>query len=218
MLALLVVSMAFQLGSRTPDVRDPFVSASMSALPSTPVLERAPPPAPPSADEGEGGGGDEGGEFLRLLSTAEQKEVLNDWIHRTRIYKMTDNLKLSEAHAGSLTELEDLSSLVNPRSKPFLACNRLLTSSPISAITTAPVQDFETYGPDGRRMLLGLFDASQLWAIAFAEVSRADGLKVSTLCVYPAELNDPGSTAKLRLVHALHVCSHNRTSQCYHCI
>jgi hypothetical protein len=69
----------------------------------------------------------------------------------------------------------------------------------------ACAQDTTDSGPNGRRMLLGLFDREQLWALAAAEVSRTNGLVVSSLCVYPAEVNDASSTASLRLVHALHL-------------
>ena len=53
--------------------------------------------------------------------------------------------------------------------------------------------------------MLGLFDDEQMWAVASAEVSRATGLVVSGLCVYPAELNNDDSTVARRLIHALHV-------------
>lgn len=153
-------------------------SISASALAEMPVLQGQPPSAPPPTAGGGGGGGDGdgGGEFLRLLNAAEQTEVIADWAQRSRIYKLTDNAKLAEAHGTLVTDLEALESF-----------------------------DTAESGPDGRRMLLGLFDEEQLWALASAEVSRSTGLVVSNLCVYPAELNNEDSTAALRLVHALHL-------------
>lgn len=153
------------------------LSVVASAILDAPVLQGAPPSPPPDVSSGGDGGGDDGaGEFLRLLNAAEQASVLSDWLQRSRIYKLSDNADLVRAHADQIGELQAL-------------------------------QNFDTSetGPDGRRMLLGLFDDTQLWAVASAEVSRTAGLLVSRLCVYPAELNDPESTTALRLVHALHV-------------
>lgn len=143
-----------------------------------PVLERS-PPAPPPIDSGGGGGGGGGGssEFLRLLNVAEQHEVLDDWSARSRVYKMTDNADLIAAHAEAIQEMEEL-------------------------------RAFDTTGPpgeSGRKMVLGLFQEDNICAVAGAEVSHAAGLVVSSLIVYPAELNDAKSTAALRLVHALYL-------------
>jgi hypothetical protein len=151
---------------------------SASALTETPVLQHQPPSSPPPVANGGGGGGDDdsSAEFLRLLSPVEQCQVLSEWLQRSRIYKLTDNAELAAQHQTAIADLEAL-------------------------------QRFDTTdsGPNGRRMLLGLFDREQLWALAAAEVSRTNGLVVSSLCVYPAEVNDASSTASLRLVHALHL-------------
>lgn len=142
------------------------------------TLERAPPAPPPSAgdDDGYGGGSGDESEFLRLLNAEEQVEVLQDWASRSRIYKMTDNAEIAKAHSDFLDGVDELSSF-----------------------------DTSQCGESGRRMMLGLFDVSNLWAIATAEVSKRNGLVVSNICVYPSELNDPDSTAALRMVHALRV-------------
>ena len=141
------------------------------------ILERAPPAPPPSTgDGGDSGGGGGSNEFLRLLTSAEQADVLSDWIARTNIYKMTDDAQLVRAQVSALRQLEDLQSF-----------------------------DIAEPGESGRRMVLGLFDDVQVLGIASAEVSRKTGLIVTTLCVYPAELNNPDSTVALRLVHALHL-------------
>ena len=131
-----------------------------------------------SGSGGGGGGGDDGdsSEFLRLLNSAEQASVLDDWCSRSRIYKMTDDPQLKALHGEHGAELD------------------LVMSFNMS----------ET-GPRGRRMLLGLFRDDQVRALAGAEVSHSAGLVVSSLTVYPAELNDPDSTASLRMVHALHL-------------
>lgn len=167
---------AFQAGAhRAVQLRTSTVAAS--ALLETPVLQWQPPSPPPPVGGGGDGGDDSGaGEFLRLLNAAEQGEVLSDWLQRARIYKLTDNTDLAAAHHKAAVDLEALQSI-----------------------------DISQSGPDGRRMLLGLFDDHQLWAVASAEVSRANGLVVSALCVYPSEINDADSTAALRLVHALHL-------------
>ena len=115
-------------------------------------------------------------EFLRLLNSAEQASVCDDWVSRSRIYTMTDDPELRAAHSEHLVCLE-------------------------------AVKEFDTTesGPRGRRMLLGLFQDDEVRAMAGAEVSHASGLVVSSLHVYPAELNNQDSTASLRMVHALHL-------------
>jgi len=143
-----------------------------------PVLEHA-PPAPPPVYGGDGGGGGGGGgsEFLRLLNVAEQQEILADWGSRSRIYRMTDDTELMKAHTEAIEEMEEL-------------------------------RNFDTTGPpgeSGRKMILGLFREGSICAVAGAEVSHASGLVVSSLIVYPAELNDDSSTTALRLVHALYL-------------
>jgi len=143
------------------------------------VLERAPPAPPPTTDGGGGGGGGDGSssEFLRLLNAAEQASVLEDWVSRTRIYRMTDTEDLVTAHTEALVEIEEL-------------------------------QNFDTTGPSGeggRKMVLGLFKDDNISGLAGAEVSHEAGLVISSLIVYPAELNDPSSTAALRLIHALYL-------------
>jgi len=124
-----------------------------------------------------GGGGDDSSEFLRLLNSAEQKVVLEDWAARARIYRMSDNDELRSAHAKAIGEMDALA-------------------------------DFDTTGPpgeSGRKMVLGLFAEEQIKAVAGAEVSHESGLVVTSLIVYPAELNDPDSTAAIRLIHALYL-------------
>ena len=54
-------------------------------------------------------------------------------------------------------------------------------------------------------MLLGLFMEDDIRAIAGAEVSHASGLVVSSLLLYPSEINNEDSTASLRMIHALHL-------------
>ena len=127
---------------------------------------------------GGGGGGDddETAEFLRLLNSAEQATVLDDWVGRSRIYKMTDDAELRAAHTAHLAELEAMTEF-----------------------------DTSGSGPRGRRMVLGLFQEESVRAIAGAEVSHASGLVVSSLLLYPAELNNEDSTTSLRMIHALHL-------------
>ena len=127
---------------------------------------------------GGGGGGDddETAEFLRLLNSAEQATVLDDWVGRSRIYKLTDNSELSRTHSAHLAELEAMTEF-----------------------------DTSGSGPRGRRMVLGLFQDESVRAIAGAEVSHASGLVVSSLLLYPSELNNEDSTTSLRMIHALHL-------------
>lgn len=69
------------------------------------------------------------------------------------------------------------------------------------------LRDWDTTGsgPNGRRMVLGLFHEDDVRAVAAAEVSHASGLVVSQLLVYPAELNNEDSIVSLRMIHALHL-------------
>jgi hypothetical protein len=174
----LVVSPPARGGTATVGARGALSCASANLQ-----LELAPPaPPPPSTTSGGGGDGDDGDgdggehEFLRLLASGEQAELLTSWISRTRIYKLTDDPFLRQRHERALVDLEAM-----------------------AAFDTAAA------GETGRRMLLGLFDEAQAWAFAAAEVSRSSGLVVSNLVVYPAELNRPESTTSLRCIHALHV-------------
>jgi|LauGreDrversion2_2_1035103.scaffolds.fasta_scaffold38530_1 hypothetical protein len=187
---------------------------SASALTETPVLQHQPPSSPPPVANGGGGGGDDdsSAEFLRLLSPVEQCQVLSEWLQRSRIYKLTDNAELAAQHQTAIADLEALQRFVRCRSarrrtRAVVRLARILChltrSLPHGPLACA--QDTTDSGPNGRRMLLGLFDREQLWALAAAEVSRTNGLVVSSLCVYPAEVNDASSTASLRLVHALHL-------------
>ena len=89
---------------------------------------------------------------------------------------VTDDVELAAMHADALGELDDLLTF-----------------------------DTSVSGPRGRRMLLGLFDGDDVRSIAAAEVSHAGGLAVSSLVVYPAELNNEDSVASLRMIHALHL-------------
>ena len=128
---------------------------------------------------GGGGGGDsddESSEFLRLLNSAEQMSVVDDWAARSRIYKMTDDAEIKAMHTAHLAEMEAL--------REF---------------------DVDETGPKGRRMVLGLFRDDEIRAVSAAEVSHASGLCVGSLLVYPAELNDEDSTTTLRMMHALHL-------------
>ena len=85
-----------------------------SALIDAPVLQFAPPAPPPPAGGGGGGGGDDEGtgEFLRLLSPAEQTQVLGDWMQRSSIYKLTNDAVLAAAHSNMLGDLAVLKDFV----------------------------------------------------------------------------------------------------------
>jgi len=52
-------------------------------------------------------------------------------------------------------------------------------------------------------MMLGFSRNDKFLAVAAAEVSKASGLIVTNICVYPRELNDPDSTVNLCMFHAL---------------
>ena len=69
------------------------------------------------------------------------------------------------------------------------------------------MRDFDTSGsgPRGRRMVLGLFQEDEIRALAGAEVSHANGLVVSSMLIYPAEINNEDSVLSLRMLHALHL-------------
>ena len=54
-------------------------------------------------------------------------------------------------------------------------------------------------------MVLGLFRDDEVKALACAQVSHANGLAVSSILIYPAELNNEDSVLSLRMLHALHL-------------
>ena len=148
--------------------------------PSRPTAHFTRVPCVRSGGGGEGGGGGDGdgaAEWLRLLGESELTTVLNDWSGRSRVYRMTDNHEVSQAHSRALSSLELL---------------RTFNSTPMAAATAD--------SPAPRKMVLGLFDQQRIWALASAHVSRASGLVVSSVSVYPAELHNDASTAELRMV------------------
>jgi hypothetical protein len=109
-----------------------------------------------------------------LLTPAEQVSVIDDWCKRARLYKMTDNPDLRAKHVKRLGDLEAL-------------------------------QDYDTAvrGPAGARMVLGLTRADEFRAVAAAEVSKSAGLVVTSICIYPAEVNKSDSTVSQQMQHAL---------------
>ena len=94
-------------------------------------------------------------EFLRLINAAEQTTVLEDWAARSRIYRMSDNDDLRDAHTKAVEEMEELAAFD--------------TSGPP--------------GENGRKMVLGLFAEDQIKAVAGAEVSHESGLVVTSSMV-----------------------------------
>ena len=166
---------------------------------------------------GGGGGGDDDGEsteFLRLLNSVEQASVIEDWAARSRIYKMTDHPEVSELHADNLDECAahppslEYIHLHPPHldPPPWRVALHSRARHPI-CVRLAAMHEFDTSGsgPRGRRMVLGLFQEDEIRALAGAEVSHASGLVVSTMLVYPAELNNEDSVLSLRMMHALHL-------------
>mmetsp|Transcript_108408 Transcript_108408/g.192005 ORF Transcript_108408/g.192005 Transcript_108408/m.192005 type:complete len:473 (-) Transcript_108408:224-1642(-) len=109
----------------------------------------------------------------RLLTPGEQAAVLDDWMSRTRIYRMSrdfGNEELAEIHTDALARIEALRGF---ETSPSFAENR------------------------SGRMVLGLFDKDEVWAVAAGEVSRSKGLVVCHLCINPVEVNhlfDEGAT------------------------
>lgn len=80
------------------------------------------PPAPPptfvGGDDFGGGGDDDGGsEFLRLITSCEQAVVLDDWVARSRIYKMTSKKDLRELHTAAIDEYEALRDYVRRQTR-----------------------------------------------------------------------------------------------------
>lgn len=139
----------------------------------------APPTLPPTPQHGGGGGGD--GEVLRQLSAEDWCATLDDWAARTQIYRMSTDDGVRARHADAVG-----------------ACLEM--------------RAFAVGADCGRTRRLGLallgetlVGEPRTVALVTATLSRTDGLAVSGLAVHPAELNEEGSTAELRMLHALHV-------------
>ena len=81
---------------------------------AAPTLERqGAPPGSGGGSRGGGGGGDGGGdgaEWLRLLEETEVAEVLDDWQARSRIYAMTDDAAIQQAHRRAVDSVESMRS------------------------------------------------------------------------------------------------------------
>jgi len=163
-------------------VADPFMSA---AVLERPVLERAPPaPPPPSEYSGGGGGGDDdSSQQLKLVSPSEAVGLLDDWIGRTRVYRMSGqfgNVAVAEMYAKSLDELE---------------------------VFRSSCQNEQQLGKDGRMLILGLYTKTKLDALAAGSVSSARGglILIKHLSINPIELHDDSSVTNLQMRHALHL-------------
>mmetsp|Transcript_143177 Transcript_143177/g.249702 ORF Transcript_143177/g.249702 Transcript_143177/m.249702 type:complete len:233 (-) Transcript_143177:114-812(-) len=145
-------------------------------------LERvppAPPAAPPSGGGGGGGGGDE--PWMRLLDPFEEVLVLEDWMSKTRVYRMAyggyGNAEFAQAHSTALEKLEALQAYMSSES-------------------------------NGRspRMLFGLFTPEQkILALVGTEANPNSGLVCLFLSVRPSELNKKESKVKRTLLVGLHI-------------
>jgi hypothetical protein len=163
-------------------VADPVMSA---AVLERPVLERAPPaPPPPSEYSGGGGGGDDdSSQQLKLVSPSEAVGLLEDWIGRTRVYKMSGqfgNQALAETYAKSLDELEVFR----------LFC-----------------QNQQQLGKNGRTLILGLYTNKKPDALAGGSVLSARGgvILIKHLSINPIELHDDSSGTNSQMRYALHL-------------
>mmetsp|Transcript_19129 Transcript_19129/g.40519 ORF Transcript_19129/g.40519 Transcript_19129/m.40519 type:complete len:302 (+) Transcript_19129:182-1087(+) len=130
------------------------------------------PPAPPQHFDGGGGHGDGDNEFLRVVGGEEQAMLLNDWIGRCRIYKMTDDQFLRDRHAAALEVMQTMSGLS-------------AHDSVKAPRTTAGT----------RRLMLGLFDPQRVHALAAAEISTVGTLVVTHIALKPSEYNVVHTTA-----------------------
>lgn len=157
---------------------------------ATAILERAPapppaPPPPPSGrGDGKGGGDNDGSErvFMRMLGPSEQAKVLDDWVSRARIYRMTGsfgNTQLAEKHGRALESMEALRAFD-------------ISDTCISVQHT----------------LLALSDSTRkVLVLASAEASYKTGLLVKDMAICPAELNRNDSPIETAMCTALYKLS-----------
>jgi len=120
--------------------------------------------------------------------------VIQDWISRSRIYKMTDDADLRERHANAQQVMEDL-----------LQCAE---EHGVCEVEGSLFEDDEALDdeprPAGHKVTLGLYDEDEsVHAIAGAEISETGELVVNLLALNPVELNRSGSTAALRILSGI---------------
>jgi len=149
------------------------------------VLERqTAPPAPPPPAGGDGGddGDDEDDDLvLRMVDPPEQAPLVEDWITRTRIYRMSGTFgspEVAEKHSKALEVLEEL--------------RNFDVTQNVSA--------------GQGRMLLGMATKGKLdriIALASAEFSEETGLVVSDIAVAPVYLHTPHSAVQFSMLASL---------------
>lgn len=146
-----------------------------------------PPPPPTTSAGGGGGGGGDKDEFLRVVDPEEEEHVIQDWISRSRIYKMTDDAELQERHKNAQQVMEDL-----------LNCEE---ECDIEGALYS-VEEEEVRGR--HKVTLGLYDEDEMvHAMAGAEISECGELVVKLLAVNPVEVNRLTSTAALRILSGI---------------
>jgi hypothetical protein len=115
-----------------------------------------------------------------LLNPVEQAVILEEWMSRTRVYRMSGNfgnVPFAQQHSSALEKLE--------------------------ALTT-----FRTSKKGGRspRMLFGLFSPEQkVLAVVGTEASQKSGLVCLALSVRPSQLGNKESKIKQWMLSGLHV-------------
>jgi len=152
-------------------------------------LQLAPPPPPTVHNGGGGGGGGDKDEFLRVVEPDEEELVIQDWISRSRIYKMTEDAELHERHSNAQQVMESL-----------LSC----AEDPGCELDGAYFDEGDEYRSAAHKVTLGLYDENEsVHAIAGAEISEAGELVVNLLALNPVELNRSTSTAALRILSGI---------------
>mmetsp|Transcript_35324 Transcript_35324/g.56297 ORF Transcript_35324/g.56297 Transcript_35324/m.56297 type:complete len:254 (+) Transcript_35324:59-820(+) len=153
----------------------------------TPTLQRAPPSPPPAPPRrGGGGGGGGGGEgMLRRLSASEAASILPDWLGMTKLYQMTDNTHLADAHTSQIDKLEYIMKQQSLQSE----------ASPLLTRTRQPF------------ILLGLFHSqtgklSDLAALVTIKFQLNSVLFVKHIVARPVDINSDTTRHTIRALGA----------------
>jgi len=186
--------------------RSPTMAGAAQVL-ERPAVQLGGPPPPPPGPRGYGGGGGGDKSSLQKLDVDQTSRLLGEWVGSSRLYRMTDDAALAEAHTSGLATLQRIGEFNEARAslaREGLTFVGMLTKSTVQTYCMALIEDAP---PD-----IAVDEAIRTNKIvAIATVALVPqrhgafedpGIAVSSIAVNPAELNY-SSSANLMMRFAL---------------
>jgi hypothetical protein len=121
-----------------------------------------------------------------VLKQGEQLEVLNDWIARSRVFAMSDDPEVAALHTAAIVELEAL--------KAFSEAGKEIPGTADRRMVFAYVDQYDK---------VHAFAGAMVRAVPDKNVNLQPNLRVTSVVVHPAELNNEDSTTWLQLKQGL---------------